>query len=68
MVQRIKIISNTSAGTAVMDVNRLLADGWQILGEHVVSEHRLTVSGDHMGNPALVACYVVFLTREDRET
>jgi len=59
MTQRLKIISNTDAGTVVNQVNKLLADGWQILSEHVVNTHIAS------SNVLLVPCYVVYLVKEE---
>lgn len=60
-MKRIKIISNTDAGTVVNSVNKLLEEGWQILSEHVVNTHSIS------SNVMLVPCYVIYMIKAENQ-
>ena len=59
MVQRIRVISNSSPAIVVAETNKALADGWQHLDESVVAVHA-------PDNPLrLVPLYTVWLIKEE---
>ena len=61
MVQRIRVITNSSPAIVVAETNKALADGWQHLDQSVIAVHEIA------NNIKLAPLYTVWLIKEVHE-
>ena len=61
MVQRIRVITNSSPAIVVAETNKALADGWQHLDQSVIAVHEVS------NNIKLAPLYTVWLIKEVHE-